>query len=227
MRRYCLFLCLLSMYFSHAQEGFPQLGIDNADRTLNRATNLDISLSESLELFARSVQTNDDPRAILCYTRTLLIALTAFRSNLMMRYADYEHAPVEPKITEAEAQQLRAFIYRLMQIQAELLAFEETVLQRVEQQYPQLAQNGAIRDWKSYIQRGRERLARRSEVTGLAIDKFPTVRWEDRYRLVSRLQETLRECEWKPAGKSRRERVELPASLKRFVEAPLPWVIEE
>jgi hypothetical protein len=137
MRRYypLRWVLLLSVLSGHAQEGFPRLGIGTPDIVLERATDLQVSLRESLRLFENSIKTESDPRAILCYTRTLLITLTAFRTDLMIRYADREHAPVQPKITEVEAQQLRSFIFQIMLLQAELLAFEETVLHRVSQQH--------------------------------------------------------------------------------------------
>lgn len=220
-----LLVLLLSVLSGHAQESFPRLGIGAPDIVLERATDLQVSLQESLRLFEHSIKNDSDPRAILCYTRTLLITLTAFRTNLMIRYADREHAPVQPKITEVEAQQLRSFIFQIMLLQAELLAFEETVLRRVSQQHKELAQDGTIKRWRDYIQRGRQRLAKRSELTGLAVTRLPTIRWEERHQLVQKLKKELKECDWKPVKDSAAE-VELPSHLRRFAQAPLPWVRE-
>lgn len=227
MRRYypLLWVLLLSVLSGHAQEGFPRLGIGTPDIVLERATDLQVSLRESLRLFENSIKTESDPRAILCYTRTLLITLTAFRTDLMIRYADREHAPVQPKITEVEAQQLRSFIFQIMLLQAELLAFEETVLHRVSQQHKKLAQDGTLKRWSDYIQRGRKRLAERSELTGLAVTQFPTIPWEKRHQLVQKLKKELQECDWKPVHGSA-AKVELPSHLRRFAQAPLPWARE-
>lgn len=226
-----LLMTTLFVLASTFAQRFPSLGADHS--LLERAQEFQVSLTESLQAFERTLTQSQDPRQIVVHTRVFFMTVLALRNNLANRYAQRADAPLSPPISDAEAQRLLQFIQELMNLEATLLALEESALQEVAKQYPVLKQNGAIAQWRKHNQNMRQRLAERSIRTGLSVKQFPRIRWDERRRVLELAQRLLKECEYVPASYNengeplKAEVLKLPRGLERFAEAPLPWSKEE
>ncbi|MFN4032780.1 MAG: hypothetical protein ACK4ME_04050 [Fimbriimonadales bacterium] len=230
MRLLSLLMSLVFVLNASSQK-FPRLCEDQS--LLERAQTMQLFLSEARQAFEHTLAHSQDPRQIALHSRVLFLSVLMLRNDLASRYHQRADAPVSPPISESESRHLLRFIQELMNLEAALLALEETALRETAKQYPQLEKDRAVAQWLQHNQNMRRRLMTQSSRTGLSIRAFPRVRWEARQRIIEHVARTLQGCEYKPAQLTEKgelvheEIIKLPQGLERFALHPLPWRKEE